>query len=165
MGKLYVRVDDRLIHGQIVTAWAVTLGINEIIAIDDALAANAVMQSIMTMGVPASYNPRIVSSDEARRLLETATDRNRLVITRFCKNLAEIRSQIQGCEHLNIGNCSKQPEAKYTTRGIGVGQILSFTQQDFDVIEQLSTDGIDIMCQPLPTEKKRSWKDLKSSFS
>ena len=33
----YLRIDDRLIHGQIVTAWCGHLKINEIIAIDDAL--------------------------------------------------------------------------------------------------------------------------------
>ena len=35
MGKVYVRVDDRLIHGQTIVAWCPTLGIEEIIAIDE----------------------------------------------------------------------------------------------------------------------------------
>ncbi|MEG0853570.1 MAG: PTS sugar transporter subunit IIB [Angelakisella sp.] len=164
MGNVYVRVDDRLIHGQIVTAWAVTLAIKEIIAIDDGLAANKMMQSIMTMGVPAAYHPQIVSVQEAKVLLSQPAAGNRLVITRFCRNLASVREEIKGCVHLNIGNCAKQADAKYTTKGIGVGQILSFTQEDFDTIEALESDGIEVMCQPLPTEKKRTWSDLKSSF-
>ena len=35
MGKTYVRVDDRLIHGQTIVAWCPTLNIKQIIAIDD----------------------------------------------------------------------------------------------------------------------------------
>lgn len=35
MGKIVVRVDDRLIHGQTIVAWCPTLAIQEIIAIDD----------------------------------------------------------------------------------------------------------------------------------
>ena len=35
MAKTYVRVDDRLIHGQTIVAWCPTLSIKEIIAIDD----------------------------------------------------------------------------------------------------------------------------------
>ena len=52
MGNVYVRVDDRLIHGQTIVAWCPTLGIQEIIAIDDASASNPMLKSIMTMGVP-----------------------------------------------------------------------------------------------------------------
>ena len=35
MGKTYVRVDDRLIHGQTIVAWAPTLGLEEIIGVDE----------------------------------------------------------------------------------------------------------------------------------
>ena len=45
MGKLYVRVDDRLIHGQTIVAWCPTLRIEEIIAVDDASAQNPVLKS------------------------------------------------------------------------------------------------------------------------
>ncbi|MBF1117164.1 MAG: PTS sugar transporter subunit IIB, partial [Solobacterium sp.] len=37
-GSLFIRIDDRLIHGQIVTTWAKVLNIKKIIALDDALA-------------------------------------------------------------------------------------------------------------------------------
>ena len=47
MGKTYVRVDDRLVHGQTVIAWAPTLGIQEIIGIDDVSASNPMLKSIM----------------------------------------------------------------------------------------------------------------------
>ena len=42
MGQNYFRIDDRLIHGQIVTAWCSHLNIQEIIAIDDTLAGNSI---------------------------------------------------------------------------------------------------------------------------
>jgi PTS system mannose-specific IIB component len=164
MGKAYVRIDDRLIHGQIVTAWCVTLGIREIIAIDDALASNSVMKSIMTMGVPGQYNPRIVTAAEAKEILSAPTDKTRLVITRFCKNLADIRQEIKGAEHVNIGNCSKQPDSKFDIRGMGISQVLSFTKEDADTLDAIEADGGKIICQALPTDKLRTWSDLKKLF-
>lgn len=164
MGKLYVRVDDRLIHGQIVTAWCVTLNIRQIIAIDDTLAENPMMQSIMTMGVPGQYNPQIVSAAKALELLAEPFEGNRLVITRFSKNLAELLDGIQSAEHVNIGNCSKQPDAKYSVRGIGVSQVLSFTQADYDALEAVQAAGISIICQALPQDKLKTWNDLKAAF-
>lgn len=68
MGKLYVRVDDRLIHGQIVTAWAINLGIEKIIAVDDTLASNTMLKSIMTMAAPKEYEPEIITTNEVKIL-------------------------------------------------------------------------------------------------
>lgn len=164
MGKTYVRIDDRLIHGQIVTAWCITLGIQEIIAIDDALASNSIMQSIMTMGVPGQYHPKIVTVAQAKDLISTQTDKTRLIITRFCKNLAEIREEMKGAEHINIGNCSKQPNSKYDIRGMGISQVLSFTQEDVDALNAVETDGGKVICQALPTDKVKTWTDLKKQF-
>lgn len=164
MGKTYVRIDDRLIHGQIVTAWCITLGIQEIIAIDDALASNSVMKSIMTMGVPGQYNPKIVTAAQAKEIISSPTDKTRLIITRFCKNLADIRDEIKGVEHINIGNCSKQPESKFNIRGMGISQVLSFTKEDADALNAIEADGGKIICQALPTDKLRTWSDLKKQF-
>lgn len=163
MGKLYVRIDDRLIHGQIVTAWCVTLGVQEIIAIDNALAGDAMMQSIMTMGVPAQYNPKIVTGEQAKKILQTPTDKTRLVITRFCRSLADIEQEIQSCEHVNIGNCSKQDDSVFNFRGIGIGQVVSLTQPDVDTLNRLEAAGIDVICQVVPTEKRRSWESMKKN--
>jgi mannose/fructose/N-acetylgalactosamine-specific phosphotransferase system component IIB len=164
VGKTYFRIDDRLIHGQIVTAWCITLGIQEIIAIDDSLAANPVMQSIMTMGVPGQYNPKIVTAANAKEILSAQTNKTRLVITRFCKNLSAIREAIKGAEHINIGNCSKQLDSKYNIRGMGISQVLSFTQADADTLDAIEADGGKIICQALPSDKLRTWSDLKKQF-
>ena len=164
MGKTYVRVDDRLIHGQIVTAWCITLNVKEIVAIDDTLASNPMMQSIMTMGVPAQYSPKIVTIAQAKELMRTSIDGTRLVITRFCRNLAELREEIKGAEHVNIGNCSKQPDAKYGVRGIGISQVLSFTQADYDALELVAADGGRVICQTLPQDRQRTWAELKAQF-
>lgn len=162
MGKIFVRIDDRLIHGQIVTAWAGTLGIKQIIAIDDSLAGNAMLKSIMTMGVPAGYKPQIVTSAEAKVLLQKESAGNRLVITRFCRNLMDIREEIRGAEHINLGNCSKQPDTikNYPS---GAGRFLCLNQADVDTLAAMEEDGHEIICQLLPSEKLRLWKDMKNA--
>ena len=64
MGKIVVRVDDRLIHGQTIVAWCPTLAIQEIIAIDDESAKNPMLKSIMTMSVPPLYKTHIVTTGQ-----------------------------------------------------------------------------------------------------
>ena len=56
MADLYVRIDDRLIHGQTIVAWCPTLQIKEIVAVDDVSAKNPMLKTIMTMGVPSTQD-------------------------------------------------------------------------------------------------------------
>ena len=161
MGKLYLRVDDRLIHGQIVTAWCQTLQIGQIIAVDDELAQNPMLQSIMTMGVPAQYNTKIVTIDDARTLIEQGSDRNRLVIVRFCQALGELRDCIRGAEHINLGNSSKLPESVYQLAR-GTGWYIYLSEADAQLLNTLaSDDGHVIFTQQLPQEKKLDWPVMK----
>lgn len=162
MGKTYVRIDDRLIHGQIVLAWSVTLGINEIIAVDDTLAANPMLQTIMTMGVPAQYHPCIVTTAKAQEILGRESSGNRLVITRFCRNLGGIAAEIKTCEHINLGNCSKQDNSKYSLNS-GAGRFLSLTQEDMDTLLALEKEGCKIFSQLLPSDKINTWESMKNS--
>ncbi len=162
MANLYVRIDDRLIHGQIVTAWANTLGIKEIFAVDDVLASNPMLKSIMLMGVPAMYHPQIVTAAQAQALLKQEPKVNRLLITRHCRNLAGLRNEIQNAQHINLGNCSKQPDTVHNYPS-GAGRYLCLNQADIDTLNTLEEDGIDIFCQLLPPDKKKSWQELKKS--
>ena len=163
MGQNYLRVDDRLIHGQIVTAWSNTLNIGEIIAIDDTLAKNTMLQSIMVMGVPKQYNPSIVTIDAAKELLKTSSSKNRLIITRFAKNIADLKDFYHTFEHINLGNCSKQDKTAYTLPS-GSGRNLSLTEEDMQALKDAAAHGCKIICQLLPTDRARTWEQLTSNL-
>ena len=165
MGKLYVRVDDRLIHGQIVTSWCHTLGIQQIIAVDDELAKNPMLQSIMTMGVPAQYNTQILTVDSARELLDSgAGDKNRLLIVRFSYILIPLREQIKNAEHINLGNSSKMPDTVFQFAR-GAGWYIYLSQADADFLQaEAEEDGVTIISQQLPQEKKIDWPTMKKEM-
>lgn len=165
MGKIYIRVDDRLIHGQIVTAWCQTLGIQQIVAVDDELANNPMLQSIMTMGVPAQYNTKIVTVDDACSLLQDGSDKTRLIIVRFCHMLTPMRDYIKNAEHINLGNSSKLPDAKYKLAR-GTGWYIYLSQSDADLLRLAAEeDGISVISQQLPQEKKLDWQTMKKEMN
>jgi len=102
MAETYVRVDDRLIHGQTIVAWVPTLRVGEII-VDDVSAANPMLKSILT-GVPKQYKTHIVTTDEAKDLLAQEGEVNRLVIVKTPHTLFEIKDALVGCKHVYLGN-------------------------------------------------------------
>jgi len=162
---IYIRIDDRLIHGQIVTAWCQTLDIKKILAVDDALAQNEMMKSIMTMGVPEIYRPQIVSTVEALDFLRQDNFKgNLLLLTRFARNLKPFLPVLPLVEWINIGNCSKQAEEKYGFRGHGVGNVLSFTEDDFQALEELDRKGQKVVFQQMPKDKALDWQTIKQYF-
>ena len=138
MGKLYVRVDDRLIHGQTIVAWCPTLGIQEIIAVDDVSAANPMLKSILTMGVPKNYKTGIVTTQEAKELLAEGSDKTRLLIVKFPQKLVHKVSGATGIFYLS--------------------------DKDVEILDGLAESGVEVVFHQLPTSAKTTWKDFKATL-
>lgn len=163
MAKTYIRVDDRLIHGQITVAWGQLLSIGEIIAIDDQTASNPILKSIMTMAVPKTYNAKIVTTKEALELFSKPFDKNRLVIIRKPSTLPEIITHIGEAETLYLGNIGKTPESKYNL-SLGAGGVLFFSESDIEILDNLDNEGYKIILQMVPTSSLRTWDRAKKAF-
>lgn len=63
------RVDERLIHGQVVVGWGGPLHADRIVVVDDDIAASPWEQELYCLGVPPEIEASFVSVAEARRLL------------------------------------------------------------------------------------------------
>lgn len=161
MGKVYVRVDDRLIHGQTIVAWCPTLGIEEIIAVDDVSAANPMLKSILTMGVPKNYVTQIVTTAEAKELLREQSEKCRLVIVKVPEKLAELGDAIEGCEQLILGNMAKRPDTLHKVSG--ATGIFYLSEADVRLLDELAGKGIDIVFHQLPNASKVTWKAFRES--
>lgn len=162
MGKVYVRVDDRLIHGQTIVAWCPTLGIEEIIAVDDVSAQNPMLKSIMTMGVPKNYQTNIVTTAEANALLLEKSDKNRLVIVKVPEKLAELAENIGDCEQLVLGNMAKRPDTIHKVSG--ATGIFYLSDADVKLLDGLEEKGMDIVFHQLPGASKVTWKAFRATI-
>ncbi len=64
------RIDDRLIHGQVVVGWGQPLDVKFIVLVDDAVAESDWEQELYRMGVPPEMEVRFHSVADAARLLD-----------------------------------------------------------------------------------------------
>ena len=64
------RIDDRLIHGQVVVGWGQPLDVKFIVLVDDAVADSDWEQELYRMGVPPEMEVRFHSTADAARLLD-----------------------------------------------------------------------------------------------
>ena len=59
---LLARVDDRLIHGQVMTAWMKLLPAKEIIVIDNKVAKDEFMITVLEMAAPTGVKVKVFTS-------------------------------------------------------------------------------------------------------
>jgi mannose/fructose/N-acetylgalactosamine-specific phosphotransferase system component IIB len=64
------RIDDRLIHGQVVVGWGQPLDVKFIVLVDDAVAESDWEQELYRMGVPPEMEVRFHSAVQAAPLLD-----------------------------------------------------------------------------------------------
>lgn len=64
-----LRIDDRLIHGQVAVVWSKNLNVSRIIVVSDAISKNEIQKSALKMAAPENVKTFIQPVDEALKLL------------------------------------------------------------------------------------------------
>ena len=67
---MFLRIDDRLVHGQVVTAWIKQLNAKSILVIDDLAAGNPIISKALTMATPKNIKLVIKSVEDAWGVFE-----------------------------------------------------------------------------------------------
>ncbi|MDR0820565.1 MAG: PTS sugar transporter subunit IIB [Endomicrobium sp.] len=81
MPIVLVRIDDRLIHGQIVQGWLKILDVNIILVVSDIVTLDTVQQMLMTMAVPGNIKLDIKNLKDATNVITSRQyDRERVMI-------------------------------------------------------------------------------------
>lgn len=106
MSVILLRVDERLIHGQVVVGWGAALHADRVVVIDDALADSPWEQEIYCLGVPSEMEARFVSVDQAVAALPAwRRDQHRAVLLlRDVASLGRLSGALLGAEEeVNLG--------------------------------------------------------------
>ncbi len=106
MNIALVRVDNRLIHGQILEAWVPFTGASRIVVVDDSVAGDYFRESVIRMAVPNSVDVVISSVEEfARSYADIAVNGKKTIIL-FCTIGDALRAFNLGFkfDRLNLGN-------------------------------------------------------------
>lgn len=101
-----VRLDERLIHGQVAIKWSRLLGVDRIIVADDEAASNDIMQKALMMAAPNGVKVAIVSVDHAVALCNDprAAALKILVIVSSPQSLLRVVREVSSVQEVNIGN-------------------------------------------------------------
>ena len=104
MTLLLNRIDDRLIHGQVVVGWGQPLDVHYIVLVDDAVASSEWEQELYRMGVPPEMEVRFLSvADAARQLDDFRTEpRAGILLTGDIATMRRLVAEA-GVRDVNVG--------------------------------------------------------------
>lgn len=105
-----LRVDERLIHGQVSMSWSKALRLNGIVVANDKAAADDMQKMMLKMAAPSDIKTIVLSVDNAAELLNDARskDMRLLVITTTVKDALTVANHInEKLDQVIIGNAGK----------------------------------------------------------
>lgn len=108
MSVTTMRIDDRLIHGQIVTRWIADAQADTILIADDMAAGDATQQMLLKLVAPANINLLIKTINEAAQLLASSEldDKKVLLMLRNPATALALCNLGFHIDTINVGNIS-----------------------------------------------------------
>ena len=144
-----IRIDDRLIHGQIVTAWAKNLQIKKIWIADDGVAKDDFIKGVMQMVAPSDRELIITPTSDIPALVDKLDGEadNVLILIKYPYVAKEIFQAGVKLQELNIGGMGAGADRKKLFKNI------SASQAEKDTLKSIQDMGIDVYFQVTPDEK------------
>lgn len=162
MSISFVRIDDRVIHGQIVVVWSKIRPCDGIIAIDDDIAKDKVLSMVYKNAAPVGLKAAVLSVDEAIKKLEQAqaSKKRYFIIAKTPITLARlVENGIKlGVDLINVGPMS--PREKTIT----VGSNASVTPAEAKAFDILVNAGYSVEFQLVPEKKAYTWESVRDKF-
>ena len=143
MGKLnMVRVDYRMVHGQIVAKWIKFRPVDRLILADDSLVDDPFMGDIYRMAVPDREVDIVKLGD-----VQTAIDRKNDTVLLIFKDVASAYTVYKNglqLPELNVGAVQNSAQRKAVVLGVAL------SVEEYEKLSEMKAEGVNVFLQPIP---------------
>ncbi|WP_331828691.1 PTS mannose transporter subunit IIAB [Candidatus Blochmannia sp. SNP] len=142
------RIDDRLIHGQVVTRWVKEYNITRIIVVNDEVSKDMIRKTLLTQVTPPGITAHVLDIDKTIRVYNNPKYAGDKVIMLFT-NPTDIVRLIEGgipIKSVNIGGMAFYKDKKQINNAISVNNI------DIEAFKKLDQYGIELEARKVPSD-------------
>lgn len=156
MSVVLARVDDRLIHGQVVVGWARHTQADCIIVANDAVSADPMQRTLLPMAVPQGIEVAIYRVKEAADRLSAGAHAARRAILLFASPADALSFRRLGGElsELNLGGIRLAPGKEQIRKSISLGP------EDRAALSELKRLGVPVYLQMVPGDSREAVEEL-----
>ena len=151
------RIDERLIHGQVLASWAKRLQVREILVIDDHLAHDPFAATVLTMALPSNINLKILDIATGSAYIQKEMDQtppNTILLVKSPEVIQQLWNLGYHPDSVNIGGMSAGPSRKHLCRG------LYAANSEISIFQELEHNGTEVYVQVVYGENKIHFRDL-----
>lgn len=153
---VFVRIDFRLIHGQVITRWLKQTDADRILVIDNKLAKDPFMSQVYVMAAPPGVQVEMVSVEDAVSSWEKDRLGKGKILVLFKTVKTALTAVEQGfpLEKLQIGGLGAGPGRKVVYNQI------TLDQKDAESLQIIKERGIEVFFQTVPEETPASLEKI-----
>lgn len=150
MKIVLARIDDRLIHGQVVTSWSKETQCQRIIVCNDDVANDEIRKTLLTQVAPPGVKSHVVGIDKAIRVINNPKYENDRVLLLFTNPTDVLKLVEAGVDikSVNIGGMSFK-EGKNQINGA-----ISVNDEDIKAFDALNNKGIELEIRKVASDSK-----------
>lgn len=144
------RIDTRLLHGQVATAWTKNTQPTRIIVVSDVVAEDELRKKLIQQAAPSGVKAHVVP---IKKMIELAKDDQHFGGQRallLFENPQDVLRAVEGgvpLETINVGSMS------HSTGKVQPNKVLAFDQNDIDTFRKLKEFGVDFDVRKVPADQ------------
>ncbi len=150
MGMVLVRIDDRLIHGQVVESWMKFLKINHVVVVNDFVASDRMQKALFLMAVSDHTKVSILTIAQAKEAIlngQFEGDRAMLLLASPGDVLNLINGGVK-IREVNVGGMHYSPGKKQILKAISV------SEEEVRAFQELDRIGVHLEARMIPDDEK-----------
>lgn len=151
-----IRVDARLIHGQVATMWTRSVSATRIMIVDDEIVKSEVQKATLKTAVPGGVHLSVLTGKGAADRIKSGQYGGQRVflIVRDINMLKVLVDNGVDLKKVNVGNMSMQ------TGAIQIAKSVAITTDDINIFKQLSNKGVKLYHQMVPNDQQEDFLEL-----
>ena len=151
-----LRVDHRLLHGQVAFSWTNALGIDCILIANDDVPRDDLRKTTLKLSKPNGVKLVIKTVDDAIAAINSGvTDKYKLFI--IAESIHDAKRLVEGCaaiREVNLGGTRKTAEMR------ALNKFIFATQADVEDIRAMLAAGAEVELRQVPSDSKVNARDV-----
>lgn len=156
MNIVGVRIDGRLVHGQVANLWTPKLQVDRIIVIDEAASTDDIQKSGLRMATPMTTRLSVLNYKVAADHIKNERYGKQRVFLVAKRPQEYLKLLDEGVElaSINVGTMSQTPTTKAVTKQINV------EEEDIEVFDKIAEKGVELTAQLTPSDESHDFMKL-----
>ncbi|MCB2357441.1 mannose/fructose/sorbose PTS transporter subunit IIA [Clostridium estertheticum] len=151
------RIDSRLLHGQIATAWSKDVLPTRIIVVSDAVAKDELRSKLITQAAPPGVKAHVVPVSQMIKLAKNDKQFGGQRALLLFENPQDVLRAVEGgvpLKTINIGSMA------HAVGKVQPNKVLAFNQDDIDCFKKLKEAGLTFDVRKVPNDSKGNMDEI-----